>query len=98
MAKKRKSNKVLYILIGLVVVLVIFAIVGKSAGWIGKAKEIELLTEAESKFHKTLSEVLTASSLRLRFIERWNGILPKVTSGNGGVELTLPPSVLEDKK
>ena len=41
MAKKKKSNKVLYILLGLVVVLVIFAIVGKSAGWIGKSKEIE---------------------------------------------------------
>ena len=42
MAKKRKSNKVLYILIGLVVVLVIIAIIGKSAGWIGKTKEIEV--------------------------------------------------------
>jgi len=44
MAKKKKSNKILYILVGLVVVLVIFAIVGKSAGWIGKAKEIEVET------------------------------------------------------
>lgn len=42
MAKKKKSNKVLYILIGLVVALVIVAIVGKSAGWIGKSKEIEV--------------------------------------------------------
>ncbi len=42
MAAKKKSNKILYILIGLVVVLVIVAIVGKSAGWIGKTKEIEV--------------------------------------------------------
>ncbi|NJN26005.1 MAG: HlyD family efflux transporter periplasmic adaptor subunit [Cyclobacteriaceae bacterium] len=45
MAKKTKSNKVLYILLGLAVVLVIFAIVGKSSGWIGKAKETEVETD-----------------------------------------------------
>jgi HlyD family secretion protein len=39
MAKQKKSNKVLYILVGLVVVLVVFAIIGKSAGWIGKTKK-----------------------------------------------------------
>ncbi len=47
MKRKKQSNKVLYSLIGLVVVLVIFAIVGKTAGWIGKAKEVEVeLAEA----------------------------------------------------
>ena len=50
MAKKKKSNKVLYILLGLVVILVVFAIVGKSAGWIGKAKEIEVeLADAKKR-------------------------------------------------
>jgi HlyD family secretion protein len=43
MAKQnKKSNKLLYWLIGAVVVLLLFVIVGKSAGWIGKAKEMEV--------------------------------------------------------
>jgi HlyD family secretion protein len=43
MAKqKRKSNKMIYWLIGAVAVLLLFIIVGKSAGWIGKPKEIEV--------------------------------------------------------
>ena len=61
MAKKRKSNKVLYILIGLVVVLVIFAIIGKSAGWIGKAKEIEVEI-AEAVFERIV-ETVSASGM-----------------------------------
>lgn len=49
MAKQtRKSNKLIYWLIGAVAVLLIFVIVGKSAGWIGKPKEIEVeLTKAK---------------------------------------------------
>lgn len=40
--RKKKSNKVLYILLGLLGVVVITAIIGKQAGWIGKVKEIEV--------------------------------------------------------
>jgi HlyD family secretion protein len=61
MAKKKKSNKVLYILIGLVVILVIFAIIGKSAGWIGKAKEIEVEI-AEAKTERII-ETVSASGM-----------------------------------
>ena len=61
MAKKRKSNKVLYILIGLVVALVIFAIIGKSAGWIGKAKEVEVEI-AEAAFNRII-ETVSASGM-----------------------------------
>jgi len=61
MAKKKKSNKVLYILLGLVVVLVVFAIIGKSAGWIGKAKEIEVEV-AEAKTEKII-ETVSASGM-----------------------------------
>lgn len=61
----------------------------------GKARQIELLTEAEATFHKTLAEVVTPSSLRLRFIERWDGKMPKVMGGKGGMELSIPPSVLD---
>jgi HlyD family secretion protein len=43
MAKqKKKSNKMIYWLIGAVVLILVFIVVGKSAGWIGKPKEIEV--------------------------------------------------------
>lgn len=61
MANKKKSNKVLYILIGLVVVLVVVAIIGKSAGWIGKTKEIEVeVTEAKTE---RIIETVSASGM-----------------------------------
>jgi HlyD family secretion protein len=61
MVKKNKSNKILYILLGLVVLLVIFAIIGKSAGWIGKAKEIEVeLAKAQSE---RIVETVSASGM-----------------------------------
>lgn len=61
MANKKKSNKVLYILIGLVVVLVIVAVIGKSAGWIGKTKEIEVEV-AEAKADRVV-ETVSASGM-----------------------------------
>ncbi|MFT6865590.1 MAG: HlyD family secretion protein [Cyclobacteriaceae bacterium] len=43
MAKKtRSNNKVLFILLGVTAILIIVAVVGKSQGWIGKKKEIEV--------------------------------------------------------
>ncbi|MCE2779954.1 MAG: efflux RND transporter periplasmic adaptor subunit [Algoriphagus sp.] len=38
----KKSNKLLYYLLGAVGVIIIFAIIGKQAGWIGGAKETEV--------------------------------------------------------
>jgi HlyD family secretion protein len=60
MAKqKQKSNKVIYWLIGAVAVLLIFFIIGKSAGWIGKPKELEVeLTKAKKV---TIIEKVSAS-------------------------------------
>jgi HlyD family secretion protein len=40
--KKQKSNKVIYWLIGAGLLLTIFVIAGRSAGWIGKPKELEV--------------------------------------------------------
>jgi HlyD family secretion protein len=40
--QKRKSNKLVYYIIGGLIVLILFLVVGKSAGWIGKTKEIEV--------------------------------------------------------
>jgi HlyD family secretion protein len=43
MAKQRKkSNKLVYWLIGAAVVIILFLVVGKAAGWIGKPNEVEV--------------------------------------------------------
>lgn len=39
---KSKSNKLIYYLIGGVVVVILFLVVGKSQGWIGKSKDLEV--------------------------------------------------------
>mgnify|MGYP006194074817 CR=1 FL=1 len=43
----KKSNKLLYYLLGAVGVIIVFAIIGKSAGWIGGAKETEVEGEID---------------------------------------------------
>ena len=60
MAKQRqKSNKLIYWLIGAVAVLLIFIIVGRSAGWIGKPKELEV--ELAKAKRVTIIEKVSAS-------------------------------------
>jgi HlyD family secretion protein len=60
MAKQnRKSNNLLYWLIGVVVVLIIFVVVGKSAGWIGKPTEVEVELAKSSRV--TIVEKVSAS-------------------------------------
>lgn len=60
MAKqKRKSNKLIYGLIGAVVFLILFIIVGKSAGWIGKPKDLEV--EFAKAKRATIVEKVSAS-------------------------------------
>ena len=60
MAKKKKSsNRILYILGGVVVVLVLFAIIGKSAGIVGQKKKIEVEVTEASK--NTIVEKVSAS-------------------------------------
>jgi len=41
---KKKSNKLIYILLGVVGFLILFAVIGKSAGWIGGEDETEVET------------------------------------------------------
>ncbi len=56
---KKKSNKLLYILGGIVVLIVIFALVGKSAGWIGKPPAMEVEVGKAKK--TTIIEKVSAS-------------------------------------
>jgi HlyD family secretion protein len=60
MAKQtRKSNKLIYWLIGALAVILIFVFVGKSAGWIGKPKELEV--ELAKAGRATIVEKVSAS-------------------------------------
>ena len=60
MAKQRqKSNKLIYWLIGAVAALLIFIMVGRSAGWIGKPKELEV--ELAKAKRVTIIEKVSAS-------------------------------------
>ncbi|HNR73691.1 MAG TPA: efflux RND transporter periplasmic adaptor subunit [Cyclobacteriaceae bacterium] len=58
-AKKKKSNKALYVILGVVAFLTLFLIVGKSAGWIGKPKTIEVETAKAKKV--SITEKVSAS-------------------------------------
>ena len=57
--EKRKSNKIVYYLIGGLVVLILFLVIGKSQGWIGKAKDIEVELAKAKK--TTIVEKVSAS-------------------------------------
>ena len=58
---KKKTNKLLYILITVVVLLVVFAAIGKKAGWIGGQQEIEVQLAKAGK--KTIVEKVSASGM-----------------------------------
>ena len=54
-----KNNKILKILLPIVVVLIIFAIIGKKAGWFGKALTVKVAVENAEK--RTIVETITAN-------------------------------------
>ncbi len=54
-----KQNKILRILIILVIVLLAFAIIGKKAGWFGKAATVKVAVEHASK--RQITETITAN-------------------------------------
>lgn len=58
---KKKSNKLIYILLGIVGFLILFAVIGKSAGWIGGEKETEVETAVAKK--TTIIEKVSASGV-----------------------------------
>ncbi|MCC5935832.1 MAG: efflux RND transporter periplasmic adaptor subunit [Lunatimonas sp.] len=58
---KKKSNKVLYILLGVISVLIVGILIGKSQGWIGSAKEIEV--ELARVGYKDITEKVSSSGV-----------------------------------
>lgn len=60
MAKqKRTSNRLIYFSIGSVLVIIIFLLIGKSQGWIGKGNVLEV--ELAKAQHTTITEKVSAS-------------------------------------
>jgi len=54
-----KNNKILKILLPIVIVLILFAVIGKKAGWFGKALTIKVAVENAEK--RTIVEAITAN-------------------------------------
>jgi HlyD family secretion protein len=54
-----KTNKILKILVPAVVLLIIFAVIGKKAGWFGKAATVKVAVENAEK--RTIVETITAN-------------------------------------
>jgi HlyD family secretion protein len=54
-----KNNKILKILLLIVIVLILFAVVGKKAGWFGKALTVKVAVENAQK--RTIVETITAN-------------------------------------
>lgn len=61
MAKKQKSNKLIYILLGSLAFVILFAIIGRKAGWIGGPKEISVEVSTAKK--ATIIEKVSASGV-----------------------------------
>ncbi len=57
--KKKKNNRLLYILGGVVVALILFAVVGKSQGWVGQKKAMQVTVSEIEK--GTIIEKVSAS-------------------------------------
>jgi HlyD family secretion protein len=54
-----KNNKILKILLPIVIVLILFAVIGKKAGWFGKALTVKIAVENAQK--RTIVETITAN-------------------------------------
>ncbi|MEO9474474.1 MAG: efflux RND transporter periplasmic adaptor subunit [Cyclobacteriaceae bacterium] len=59
MANKKSNNRIIYILLGVVGVLIVVALIGKSLGWIGKKKALEV--ELGKVKRTTIVEKVSAS-------------------------------------
>lgn len=57
----KKSNKLIYILLGVLGAIIVFAIIGKSAGWIGGEKELSVESSMVKKV--SITEKVSASGV-----------------------------------
>jgi multidrug resistance efflux pump len=58
---RKKSNRLIYLLLGAVFVLAVFIFAGKKAGWIGGERELEIETALVSK--RNITEKVSASGI-----------------------------------
>jgi len=56
----------------------------------GDAKATITRAEAQAKANRLLSDSITATLVNYRMLDKWNGVLPQVQSGSGGIMLQLP--------
>lgn len=61
----------------------------------GKAKAILVESQAQAKANQILTQSITETLVNYKAIERWDGNLPSITTGNGGavplINMQLPP-------
>lgn len=56
----------------------------------GDAKAVTVNAEAQAKANHILSESITPTLVNYRMLDKWDGHLPQVQSGQGGIMLQLP--------
>lgn len=61
--KKQSSNRIIYYLIGATIVILLVALIGKSMGWIGKPKEMEV-DLAKAKFTSIVEKVSASGTVQ----------------------------------
>ena len=57
-----------------------------------EAESIRIVAEAEAEYQERIAATATDAGLRLRMLERWNGVMPQVVGEDGGVLLELGPT------
>ena len=56
----------------------------------GEAEATRVKADAEAYYNRTISASLSPFIIQEDWIEKWNGQLPQVTSGQGGMMINLP--------
>ena len=56
----------------------------------GEAEATRVKADAEAYYNRTISASLSPLIIQEDWIEKWNGTLPQVTSGSGGMMINLP--------
>ena len=56
----------------------------------GEAEATRVKADAEAYYNRTISASLSPLIVQEDWIEKWNGVLPQVSSGTGGMMINLP--------